>query len=658
LMNPVARSEPSSCQLLAMRDVTFFELLRETRKPPSQGSCRNNKPETNVVFLKTHKTGSSTLTNMFNRYAFVHNLTSALPIDDIYYNWPRHIDKSVAYPPGKSVDSHSFQMMAAGHALYNRELMDKIVPNARYITVLRHPYDHFVSNWQYFGISRYFDDNGNPFSIDSFLTNPTHNIQRILPEVYQYFIHNSLSFDLGLSDNPDLTQAENNVARLADPNTGFFFVLIREYMDESLVILRRKLCWDIEDIVTYSLKISSSSSRPVFSLDSLNSLRSFNRMDFLLYEHFNRTLWEEIDRQGGIEDEVAQLRDLRTKTIRKCSQYKRSDHETRFRLMTMPLDTEESRCSRLMLDSMDFSKVLKMVQGIPFKECVIPGTMLDITFIRPRFIGTFADALTNIFLRKAANRNAPVALPEQMDADYVSSYSVYSLKGVEKRASILATGSFVYNDVLVRSFTKADYGRYVTIVPDPVESFMHGWHETGIGTKLRSLGEPEDVLLAIKSPRREVIELLQTIRNSFAQTFRSVTSLDTKDAANTILRQILFSNAFIFVIPSDSLDAGLLYLQRILCWEPDEFLYLPPRKDPFLYRSMLDMEVVTAIARFNSVDSLIFREAKKNLESRRGIELGFSEEIVNQRRKRYDLLTECEKIVDFNKDQLSLAQGV
>ena len=40
------------------------------------GSC---KPRHKVMFLKTHKTGSSTITNVLNRYADEHNLTIALP---------------------------------------------------------------------------------------------------------------------------------------------------------------------------------------------------------------------------------------------------------------------------------------------------------------------------------------------------------------------------------------------------------------------------------------------------------------------------------------------------------------------------------------------------------------------------------------------------
>ena len=34
------------------------------------------------------------------------------------------------------------------------------------------------------------------------------------------------------------------------------FVLITEYMDESLVLLKRKWCWDVKDILYLPAKVS------------------------------------------------------------------------------------------------------------------------------------------------------------------------------------------------------------------------------------------------------------------------------------------------------------------------------------------------------------------------------------------------------------------
>ena len=41
----------------------------------------------------------------------------------------------------------------------------------------------------------------------------------------------------------------------------FGTVLIREYFDESLILLRRKLCWKLQDILYFPLKVGENGSR-------------------------------------------------------------------------------------------------------------------------------------------------------------------------------------------------------------------------------------------------------------------------------------------------------------------------------------------------------------------------------------------------------------
>ena len=44
-------------------------------------------------------------------------------------------------------------------------------------------------------------------------------------------------------------------AQVTELNTRFALVLITEHYDESLIMLRRQLCWEPEDIVYMSLKV-------------------------------------------------------------------------------------------------------------------------------------------------------------------------------------------------------------------------------------------------------------------------------------------------------------------------------------------------------------------------------------------------------------------
>lgn len=51
----------------------------------AQDSFRDSTPVTNIMFLKTHKTASSTMLNILYRFSESHNLTVALPKDSMFH---------------------------------------------------------------------------------------------------------------------------------------------------------------------------------------------------------------------------------------------------------------------------------------------------------------------------------------------------------------------------------------------------------------------------------------------------------------------------------------------------------------------------------------------------------------------------------------------
>ena len=77
----------------------------------------------------------------------------------------------------------------------------------------------------------------------------------------------------------------------------FFFdiyeVMITDYFDESMVLLKEELCWDTEDI-SY-LKSNSrqfggtESVREWLGPEYSQKLLDWNKADWKLYQHFNQT---------------------------------------------------------------------------------------------------------------------------------------------------------------------------------------------------------------------------------------------------------------------------------------------------------------------------------------------------------------------------------
>ena len=83
-------------------------------KTNAEGASHCSAPRKNVLFLKTHKTGSSTVQNILYRYGDRNDLTFALPVRDVYMGTPQLFQSrfAVKSPTGK-------YNMLANHARYN-----------------------------------------------------------------------------------------------------------------------------------------------------------------------------------------------------------------------------------------------------------------------------------------------------------------------------------------------------------------------------------------------------------------------------------------------------------------------------------------------------------------------------------------------------------
>lgn len=200
------------------------------------------KPKTRTVLLKTHKTGSSTLTNMFHRFATKHKLAVALPKDNLYLGWP--YEKGMLNSYVRRGDQ-PMDVFCSGHARYKREYLEKIVPDATYFTVLRNPVDHFLSSWAYWHVSDHFRDNKKIYvTMEQFLETPDKYL-KIASASDHRLLKNNQAYDLGFDEN---VSEEEVRRRIEGFDTEFGLILLTEYMDESLVLLRRIMCWELDDV--------------------------------------------------------------------------------------------------------------------------------------------------------------------------------------------------------------------------------------------------------------------------------------------------------------------------------------------------------------------------------------------------------------------------
>lgn len=84
----------------------------------------------------------------------------------------------------------------------------------------------------------------------------------------------------------------------------FTLALITEYFDESLVILKRKLCWDISDIIYLTLRARSYDRHNNDDTELFARHKAFSNADYMLYDFFLEEFKEEMGKQKEFEAEL------------------------------------------------------------------------------------------------------------------------------------------------------------------------------------------------------------------------------------------------------------------------------------------------------------------------------------------------------------------
>nr|XP_008532243.1 PREDICTED: galactose-3-O-sulfotransferase 3 [Equus przewalskii] len=236
--------------------LSWYPKLFPLSCPPLRDSPPRPKHMT-VAFLKTHKTAGTTVQNILFRFAERHNLTVALPHPSCEHQfcYPRNFSAHFVHPATRPPH------VLASHLRFNRaELARLMPPGTVYVTILREPAAMFESLFSYYNqYSPAFRRVPNA-SLEAFLRAPEAYYRA--GEHFAMFAHNTLAYDLG-GDNE--RSPRDDAAYLAglirQVEEVFSLVMIAEYFDESLVLLRRLLAWDLDDVLYAKLNARAASSR-------------------------------------------------------------------------------------------------------------------------------------------------------------------------------------------------------------------------------------------------------------------------------------------------------------------------------------------------------------------------------------------------------------
>ncbi|XP_035668585.1 galactosylceramide sulfotransferase-like [Branchiostoma floridae] len=255
------------------------------------GKC---SAKSNIVFLKTHKTAGSTVQNILMRYGLDNNLSFALPRTGHRFQYPWYFEKGSVLQENTNKENtnkgNTNYNILCHHTRFHYENIRDLMPNdSVYITVVRSPGKIFRSAFEYFQLRRKFHITKEN-AMEAFLDDPSYYVGRYSKT---RFSRNPMFFDLGY--DPHQLASEASIRNAIDYLDRIFsLVLVSDHFEESMVLLKHTLCWDINDITYFKLNERETNSTEELTKNVEEKIRQWNKADSMLFDHFNRSLWEKL----------------------------------------------------------------------------------------------------------------------------------------------------------------------------------------------------------------------------------------------------------------------------------------------------------------------------------------------------------------------------
>lgn len=254
------------------------------------GACT---PKVDVMFMKTHKTASSTILNILFRFGEKHRLKFAFPESRNDFFYPSLFQRTQVkdYRPGMCFN------IICNHMRFNEPEIRKLLPSDTvYFSILRHPADLFESSFHYFGsvVPLTWKISAED-KITEFLRDPWHYYD---PEGFNsFYLKNLLFFDFGYDNNlnPDDPRVEESIQAM---EKRFPLIMLLEHIDESLILLKEALCWEMEDVLYFKLNARKDPVVSRLTPELRSQATDWNMIDWKLYRHFNATFWRKVEAYG------------------------------------------------------------------------------------------------------------------------------------------------------------------------------------------------------------------------------------------------------------------------------------------------------------------------------------------------------------------------
>lgn len=288
-----------------------------------------SQPRQNVAFLKVHKASSTTVMNIFLRYGDSNSLNIVLPKTrkQNYFNYLGY-GTTVQKSRINKIPTNETYNILCNHVVYNRDVFRELLgPNSINIGIVRDPFTHFPSAASYYGLLNHLSIRiGRGVAASDLLS-----LYLKSPKTFgkSPHVHNGMFSDFGLP----VSKYDNELAinqYLEKIDREFSLILVTELFDESLVLMKRTLCWEIKDILYVPLNINKKKEKNpiVLSEDAKKDLFAYNYADFKLYIFAKERLLKRIAHEENLMTEVTEFKRINGIVSEFCHKCKKSNFKT------------------------------------------------------------------------------------------------------------------------------------------------------------------------------------------------------------------------------------------------------------------------------------------------------------------------------------------
>ena len=347
------------------RTYTAQDLIDETGSTHALNVQHATSEVRHIGFVKVHKAASSTMQNIFFRFGIKRGLTFVFTTHPNYFS-----RSSMSHLPVVRPSKRTSYDILCNHGVFNKSIYSSLLPeDTVYLAIVREPLDLFISSVNYYTQRRYL--------LDYLARTPGNKVQNLIQHADRYdksllsYTRNSLARDLGFT-NLAQNDTKSIVQKLNELGDALKLVLLVEYFDESLILMKRYLNWKLQDILYLSNNVYKKDGFSLKDLtpDDLDKFKDRNYLDFYVYNYFHKKFWEQFEMEtSDIHQEILHFKSVLTTLKTFCNVTPISSEVLVVEKSNWNEEIHVTRddCKYMLKEELDFIKELREIQGSQLK---------------------------------------------------------------------------------------------------------------------------------------------------------------------------------------------------------------------------------------------------------------------------------------------------